>query len=157
MVQDSPSRKMDQFIVRLPDGMRDRIKAAAEANNRSMNAEVVATLEEAYPPPPPAHEEALEETLTRFELIGLEIDRCLKGIEDAQDHAEIVALSDRFRGLNIVQKQIRNDLRQIIAGIKSGDDAGYGGDGNGDGTGGATDGGEFFRDPSLPPQNRNNS
>lgn len=51
MVQDSPSRKMDQFIVRLPDGMRDRIKAAAEANNRSMNAEVVASLEKEYPAP----------------------------------------------------------------------------------------------------------
>lgn len=32
--------------------MRDRIKAAAEANNRSMNAEIVATLEEKYPAPP---------------------------------------------------------------------------------------------------------
>lgn len=51
MVQDSPSRKMDQFIVRLPDGMRDRIKAAADSNNRSMNAEVVATLEKEYPAP----------------------------------------------------------------------------------------------------------
>lgn len=31
--------------------MRDRIKAAAEANNRSMNAEIVATLEKKYPAP----------------------------------------------------------------------------------------------------------
>jgi len=45
------SKKPDQFIVRLPDGMRDRIKAAAEDNNRSMNAEIVATLQEAYPTP----------------------------------------------------------------------------------------------------------
>ncbi|SMC70553.1 Arc-like DNA binding domain-containing protein [Fulvimarina manganoxydans] len=36
----------DQFQVRLPPGMRDQIKAASEANNRSMNAEVVARLEE---------------------------------------------------------------------------------------------------------------
>ncbi|NKJ03451.1 Arc family DNA-binding protein [Rhizobium sp. SG741] len=49
-----PSRASDQFIVRLPDGLRDRIKSAAEANNRSMNAEIVATLEEAYPAPPNA-------------------------------------------------------------------------------------------------------
>ena len=42
---------MDKVIVRLPDGMRDRIKVAAEANNRSMNAEVVATLEKTYPAP----------------------------------------------------------------------------------------------------------
>lgn len=44
-----PSEKQDRFIVRLPDGMRDRIKATAEANNRSMNAEIVATLEERFP------------------------------------------------------------------------------------------------------------
>lgn len=46
-----PSEAADRFQVRLPDGMRDRIKAAAAANNRSMNAEIVATLEEKYPPP----------------------------------------------------------------------------------------------------------
>ncbi|WP_054304666.1 Arc family DNA-binding protein [Gemmobacter sp. LW-1] len=44
------NRESDKFVLRLPDGMRDRIKAAADANNRSMNAEIVATLEEKYPP-----------------------------------------------------------------------------------------------------------
>ncbi|MBJ2151357.1 Arc family DNA-binding protein [Paracoccus sp. IB05] len=39
----------DKFILRLPDGMRERIKAAAEANNRSMNSEVLALLEEKFP------------------------------------------------------------------------------------------------------------
>ncbi|WP_108259275.1 Arc family DNA-binding protein [Mangrovicoccus ximenensis] len=52
----------DKFIVRLPDGMRDRIKAAADANGRSMNAEVVATLEEAYPAPV-----SLDDIVARFE------------------------------------------------------------------------------------------
>lgn len=47
----STSRESDKFIVRLPDGMRDRIKVAADANGRSMNAEIVATLREAYPAP----------------------------------------------------------------------------------------------------------
>lgn len=40
-----PSETADRFQVRLPDGMRDRIKAAADANNRSMNAEIVARLD----------------------------------------------------------------------------------------------------------------
>ncbi|MDP4022950.1 Arc family DNA-binding protein [Methylobacterium sp. NEAU 140] len=44
MAQDTPSRHLDQFMLRLPDGMRDRLKAEAEANNRSMNAEIVARL-----------------------------------------------------------------------------------------------------------------
>lgn len=45
-----PSQNQDKFVVRLPDGMRDRIKAVAEHNSRSMNAEIVATLERVYPP-----------------------------------------------------------------------------------------------------------
>lgn len=45
MPQESESRALDKVIVRLPDGMRDRLKDAAKANNRSMNAEIVARLE----------------------------------------------------------------------------------------------------------------
>lgn len=41
----------DKFIVRLPDGLRDRIRAAAEEQGQSMNAEIVRTLEEKYPAP----------------------------------------------------------------------------------------------------------
>lgn len=38
-------RGNDQFPLRMPDGMRDRIKAAADANGRSMNSEIIAQLE----------------------------------------------------------------------------------------------------------------
>lgn len=48
MAQDSKSRKLDQYIVRFPDGMRERIKAAAEKNNRSMNAEIVKLIDEGF-------------------------------------------------------------------------------------------------------------
>lgn len=37
------------LMVRVPEDLRDRIKAAAEANGRSQNSEIVATLEEKYP------------------------------------------------------------------------------------------------------------
>jgi len=36
-------------VLRLPAGMRDRIKAAATQNFRSMNAEIVAVLVGAFP------------------------------------------------------------------------------------------------------------
>lgn len=39
----------DKFIIRMPDGLRDRIAEAAFKNGRSMNAEVVAALENAFP------------------------------------------------------------------------------------------------------------
>ena len=50
MVQDSPSRHQDQFVLRMPDGMRERIMESAKANNRSMNSEIVAILEKAFLP-----------------------------------------------------------------------------------------------------------
>ncbi|WP_028310992.1 Arc family DNA-binding protein [Derxia gummosa] len=46
--QKPPSRTAEQFVVRFPDGMRDRIAEAAKANNRSMNAEIVARLEASF-------------------------------------------------------------------------------------------------------------
>lgn len=46
-----PSQLAERFQVRLPDGMRDRLKAAAEANKRSMNTEIVARLELSLDPP----------------------------------------------------------------------------------------------------------
>ena len=56
MPQDSPSRRQDQFVIRMPEGLRDRIAQAAKDQGRSMNAELVMTLEMAYPPTPPAEE-----------------------------------------------------------------------------------------------------
>ncbi|NMG39912.1 Arc family DNA-binding protein [Chelativorans sp. ZYF759] len=54
-----PSDKQDQFMIRLPAGMRDRIKKAAERSGRSMNSEIVTALE-AYYPPEPTLEDVLE-------------------------------------------------------------------------------------------------
>jgi hypothetical protein len=48
MGEEFPSRKLDKFILRLPDGMRDAIAASAKANNRSMNAEIVLRLQNSF-------------------------------------------------------------------------------------------------------------
>lgn len=44
-----PSRDLDQFVVRLPDGLRDHIANEAKNNKRSMNSEIVLQLQKAYP------------------------------------------------------------------------------------------------------------
>lgn len=44
-LKDYPSNLADRFIVRLPDGWRDAIKARAAANRRSMNQEILTALE----------------------------------------------------------------------------------------------------------------
>ncbi|WP_168735164.1 Arc family DNA-binding protein [Pseudothauera rhizosphaerae] len=46
--QDSESRHADKYIVRFPGGMRDRLKTAAEAAGRSLNAEIVFRLEQSF-------------------------------------------------------------------------------------------------------------
>ncbi|MGB3486653.1 MAG: Arc family DNA-binding protein [Xanthobacteraceae bacterium] len=77
-----PSQQQDRFIVRLPDGMRDRIKEAAEKNNRSMNAEIVAALEEKYPAPEPFSFDLLNEKYIAPILLAIdnpvERDRMIK-------------------------------------------------------------------------------
>ena len=41
----------NQFQLRLPDGLRERIKTYAERHGRSMNAEIVRILEREFPEP----------------------------------------------------------------------------------------------------------
>lgn len=91
-----PSELAERFQVRLPEGMRDRIKAAAADNNRSMNAEIVATLAEKYPAPLSETEQefidflasltnedvgALLEAIGRARAIGGD-----KGLEDIREY-----------------------------------------------------------------------
>lgn len=42
-------RGSDQIAIRVPDGMRERIKQAARKNMRSMNGEIVAQLQQLFP------------------------------------------------------------------------------------------------------------
>ncbi|KZM50771.1 hypothetical protein OA90_07075 [Labrenzia sp. OB1] len=48
MTSQTKAKDKDQFVVRLPDGMRDQIAEAAKLSNRSMNAEIVARLEQTF-------------------------------------------------------------------------------------------------------------
>jgi len=41
MSATSPSRLLDRFVIRLPEGMRRDIKIRAAQNDRSANAEIV--------------------------------------------------------------------------------------------------------------------
>lgn len=40
------TQDQDRYIVRFPDGMRDRLKSEASANGRSLNAEIIHRLQE---------------------------------------------------------------------------------------------------------------
>lgn len=45
-----PSDVADKVLVRMPDGMRDRLKALGKVNKRTLNAEIVARLESSFSP-----------------------------------------------------------------------------------------------------------
>ncbi len=45
MANTGVGRGSDQVKLRLPDGMRDKLKEAAKVNGRSLNAEIIARLE----------------------------------------------------------------------------------------------------------------
>lgn len=51
-MSDKPIQPQDKYVLRMPDGMRDRIKKAADRSGRSMNAEIVTALEHYYPAEP---------------------------------------------------------------------------------------------------------
>lgn len=108
-----PSEKLDQYMLRLPDGMRERIKAAAEANNRSMNAEIVATLEEAYPAPPSPN---LLVTLSEANRVLREIREVADVFENrGTSEQEFLAAKERFAYLKVRQREISDMLAEELA------------------------------------------
>lgn len=67
-------------MLRLPDGLRDRIKAAAEANNRSMNAEIVGVLEEKFPAPRKVTAESLKAIIRMLKRMRLDAGTDAEGL-----------------------------------------------------------------------------
>lgn len=47
-MSDRKPQTEDKYVLRFPDGMRDRLKEEAAKNNRSMNAEIIARLEASF-------------------------------------------------------------------------------------------------------------
>ena len=71
-------RESDKFMLRLPDGMRDSLKAEAEKNKRSLNAEIVQRLEftlgiDHSTPAPPSSDDAPSVDPSTRESILLDI------------------------------------------------------------------------------------
>lgn len=84
----------DQFQLRLPPGLRDRIKAYAESKGRSTNAEIVRILEREFPAP-----ETLASTVHR-------IREMINQLEKGFDEASVGAL----------ERELENALRGVVSG-----------------------------------------
>lgn len=73
MAKPVSSRGSDQFVVRFPDGLRDRIKSAADENGRSMNSEIIERLESSFRESdeiPPMTSQQLRSVIETIEELG---------------------------------------------------------------------------------------
>lgn len=88
--QDSPSRDQDKIIIRVPEGMRDALKAAAASNNRSMNAEIVERLQQSmeWPRIAKATEESLALLTEKIRVSGSLADEVAELAEYYKTEAE---------------------------------------------------------------------
>lgn len=101
MASNRPSRELDKIIVRLPDGMRDRLTEVAKANNRSVNAEVVARLESSFTDLRAVEERAFAEAFNA---------RLREYETDGSGHADFVDLRQRALALEQHVKEERSSL-----------------------------------------------
>lgn len=90
-MSDSDTKQEPPYGLRMPPDLKARVKAAAEANNRSMNAEIVATLEERYPHHAPLSHLETGLLLLKSEMMAAggmsteRVDQALKGLEQDLD------------------------------------------------------------------------
>lgn len=70
-LQHYTSRTADKFVVRLPEGMRDRIAEVAKQHHRSMNSEIIARLEHSMLDLPSLPEQPSRQTLNELQMEDL--------------------------------------------------------------------------------------
>jgi hypothetical protein len=88
------SRTADKFVVRLPDGMRERIADVARNHHRSMNSEIISRL---------------EQSLFHEGMIGADSPLLVNSAELAPHESELLL---RFRQLS---RRQQNALVALIA------------------------------------------
>lgn len=85
------TRDIAPFGVRMPADLKSRVAASAAANNRSMNAEIVATLQEKYPEP------TLDDLRVYLEEIRARLEQ-VRSEDDAKALAEDVGQRIKEKG-----------------------------------------------------------
>ncbi len=120
-----PSEKLDQYMLRFPDGMRERLKTLAKDNNRTLNAEIIARLEASLDAPvvltqgPGILDEEIARLRKRVHEVNALTERLLKlgrGFDSNEELKSILAIEDEaesFRQFEEYRKKM---------GVKAADD-----------------------------------
>lgn len=102
----------EQFQLRLPPGLRERIKAYADRHGRSTNAEIVRVLENEFPEPW-AVEDRIEQLLGLLKVMkGDASNEAIGKFVDEVDETIRGIITGRVRGLSEEQK---NRVARIFA------------------------------------------
>jgi hypothetical protein len=97
----------DKYIVRFPEGLRQRLKEVAQENGRSLNAEIILRLQQSFEGGPSAQQAseyrqvlslaqasitgaALQNARIRIELLLMRLDRARTDEEKAQIKRDLV-------------------------------------------------------------------
>lgn len=100
-----PVQPQDKYVLRLPDGLRDRIKAHAERHGRSMNTEIVRVLEEAFPEPWPVEARIGQLMELMAAMNGGASNEAVARFVDAVDETLSAMAEGRVEGLTEEQRQ----------------------------------------------------
>lgn len=103
-----PSRTADQFVVRLPGGMRDLISETAKAASRSMNAEIVARLQQSL-----EAKQSAEELHREIEAQQVALDGYRAAVLSA--NFTVTMLIDRIKALATELPKSNPVARQCLA------------------------------------------
>lgn len=122
-----PGRGSDQFPLRLPPGMRDQIKHAAEESGRSMNSEILDVLRGAFPEEPSLEElvDALDHSVAllrdiRAQSTSGDVTRSNKylnvlgRLQEANDQLlQVINDEDRVSPVIVLRPDVRDGLRKF--------------------------------------------
>ncbi len=112
MTKKARVRDYDQFIVRLPPGMRDRIKVKAERAGMSMNEAIVWVLEKEFPAPVTL-EERLQDLANLVSMLADSKDT-YAGVENLISEIEATVDSVASRGGLPADTNFRKMVRERL-------------------------------------------
>lgn len=127
MADESNRAWKAQYMLRLPEDLRDRIKADSEKNGRSMNAEIVRVLEQAFPAPSDVmyiHLDQIRRAIDEYERekdprrrlwLQTIVEMLVTGGHDVE------VTDDEISGRDEVEQHMRETFDQIELSLKAGD------------------------------------
>lgn len=78
-MKKNPVAEWDKFMLRMPPGMRDKLKKVASENSNSLNSEIITRLEQSFNSRPT--EKSFETTFNRMEKATIELEERSKELE----------------------------------------------------------------------------